>query len=487
MSEKEMNTTSTPDSDGFRRSGTTKPVETAEQKARRAQAQANASEAQRIENARQKDRELKNEQSASTASDEQAAPAEVRMPQYDPKDPYKFPAQMPSSADSMIRSFDPADFPQPKAKDNEWRYLDMDKISEFMQPFTPTNLTQVSVSFEDGSAVPQLSDKQASHELGVSFGQISKNEYPAGSVSKPVDLTAAIQWQVTQRVYWLNITSDVEKPVIIRVHSNNAERDALHFVITAAANSHASVVVMHDGLAHLAEGMEISTGADSTLNFTTIQQWDEASKHVGTERIRVGANAELRHRVVTLSGNFVRLRMDPDYAGKKGFLDMLGIYYVLPGDYAEHRTMVCHNQADCKSRVIYKGALDGKGARSAWVGNALILPTAPNTDSYELNRNLVLKPGAIADSEPQLEIENGDIIGAGHASSVGRFEDEQLFYLESRGVSEENARKLVVRGFFEELINQIGVESVQTALMQRIEERLAKGESAAMTQVLEDK
>lgn len=126
---------------------------------------------------------------------------------------------------------------------------------------------------------------------------------------------------------------------------------------------------------------------------------------------------------------------------------MLGIYFVDPGEHIEHRTMIVHNHPECKSRVVYKGALDGKGAHSTWVGNALIAPTAPGTDSYELNRNLVLTPGAIADSEPNLEIENGNIIGAGHASSVGRFDDEELFYLQSRGIPETEARKLVVRGF----------------------------------------
>lgn len=136
---------------------------------------------------------------------------------------------------------------------------------------------------------------------------------------------------------------------------------------------------------------------------------------------------------------------------------------------------------------MYKGALSGKGAHSTWVGNALIEPTAPGTDSYELNRNLVLTPGAIADSEPNLEIENGNIVGAGHASSVGRFDDEELFYLESRGISETEARKLVVQGFFAELVEEIGVPAIAQHLMNVIDRRLARGENAAMQAVLEEK
>ena len=99
----------------------------------------------------------------------------------------------------------------------------------------------------------------------------------------------------------------------------------------------------------------------------------------------------------------------------------------------------------------------------------------------------MLTPGAVADSEPNLEIENGNIVGAGHASSVGRFDDEELFYLESRGIPEQEARKLVVRGFFGELVEEIGIDEIATHLMQAIDRRLVRGENEAMTNVLEEK
>ena len=258
-------------------------------------------------------------------------------------------------------------------------------------------------------------------------------------------------------------------------------------MIAAADKAHADVVVEHDGDARLAEGVEITTGKDSHVSTTFVQEWAKTAKHVANHRIHVGEGASLRHSVVTLGGDIVRIRMDQDFGGEQGDLNMLGIYFVDPDEHIEHRTMVVHNHPECKSRVVYKGALDGKGAHSTWVGNALIQPTAPGTDSYELNRNLVLTPGAIADSEPNLEIENGNIIGAGHASSVGRFDDEELFYLESRGIPETDARKLVVRGFFGELVEEIGIPAISEHLMTVIDRRLARGENDAMAQVLEDK
>jgi len=111
--------------------------------------------------------------------------------------------------------------------------------------------------------------------------------------------------------------------------------------------------------------------------------------------------------------------------------------------------------------VTYKGALQGKGARTVWIGDVLIGSKGTGTDSYEQNRNLVLSEGTRADSIPNLEIETGDIAGAGHASATGRFDDEQLFYLQARGINEEEARKLVVRGFLNEIVQQLHVPSLE--------------------------
>src|SRR5690606_8290564 len=128
--------------------------------------------------------------------------------------------------------------------------------------------------------------------------------------------------------------------------------------------------------------------------------------------------------------------------------------------------------ASCRSRVAYKGALQGAGAHTVWIGDVLIRANAENTDTYELNRNLVLSDGGRADSVPNLEIETGLIEGAGHASTTGRFDDEQLFYLRSRGIPEPDARRLVVRGFFAELIQEIGVPEIEERLIAAIEAEL---------------
>lgn len=396
---------------------------------------------------------------------------EINIPVADPNDPYAVPAAMPSSADKSVRSFNVQDFTIPTRKQEDWRYTPVERISEFFDSFKPSNNVAVELKGVDGD----------SH---VTMQILPKNEAPHTDM-KPSDRVAAVAWNSAKSAYVLHVCGEVTKPIILQIHGNNLQSldaakslDALHLVIEADSCTNADIIVEHTGVAKLAEGVEIILGDNAHVSTTFIQEWDSGSKHVGNHRIHVGQGASLRHTMVTLGGDVVRIRMDQDFGGEKGDLNMLGMYFVDPGEHVEHRTMVVHNHPECKSRVVYKGALYGKGAHSTWVGNALIKPEAPGTDSYELNRNLVLTPGAIADSEPNLEIENGNIIGAGHASSVGRFDDEELFYLQSRGVSEADARKLVVRGFFNELIEEIGVPQIVDHLMAAIERRLAKTEES---------
>ena len=407
-----------------------------------------------------------------------AEKTEITIPVADPNDPYAVPAAMPSSADRAPRSFDLDAFAMPTSRQEEWRYTPLDRVAEFLDVFEPSGLTTVEVTGIDGSPLDPA-------QVGVEV--VDRTVAPSGTVSKPSDRISAVEWNVVKTATVVTLHGDVAQPVRIAVTGGGDAPDALHLVIAADAGTHADVVVEHHGTARLAEGVEIVTGRDSNLSTTFIQEWEKGSKHVGGHRIHVGENASLRHSMVTLGGDVVRIRMDQDFGGPQGDLNMLGIYFADPGEHIEHRTMVVHNHPDCKSRVVYKGALDGQGAHSTWVGNALIQPTAPGTDSYELNRNLVLTPGAIADSEPNLEIENGNIIGAGHASSVGRFDDEELFYLQSRGIPETEARKLVVRGFFGELVEEIGIPQIADHLMTIIDRRLARGESEAMTNVWEEK
>jgi Fe-S cluster assembly protein SufD len=203
-----------------------------------------------------------------------------------------------------------------------------------------------------------------------------------------------------------------------------------------------------------------------------MQTWDAETLHSGFQMARVGANAEYRHIMMTFGGSLVRVQNNIEYAGPGGNAELYGLYFADAGQHQEHRLFVDQNQPKTRSRVDYRGALRGKGARTVWIGDVLIRRNAEGIDSYESNKNLVLTDGCRADSVPNLEIETGEIEGAGHSSTTGRFDDEQLFYLRSRGIPEKDARRLVVQGFFLDIIRKVGIEQIESALRATINQEL---------------
>jgi Fe-S cluster assembly protein SufD len=237
------------------------------------------------------------------------------------------------------------------------------------------------------------------------------------------------------------------------------------------------VVIDHRGDATLSENLEMIVEDEAKLTVVSIQDWNEQAIHASAQYAKVGRNSSFKHVVVSLGGKVVRITPSTYFAAPGGDVSLYGLYFADSGQYLEHRIFVDHSQPNCKSRVTYKGALQGAKAHTVWVGDVLIRKEAEGTDTYELNRNLLLTDGARADSVPNLEIETGQILGAGHASASGRFDDEQLFYLQARGIDELEARRLVVRGFLMEVVQQIGVAELETRLADSIDAELQRSAS----------
>jgi len=224
----------------------------------------------------------------------------------------------------------------------------------------------------------------------------------------------------------------------------------------------------------LAEDLEIALAPGSNLKFVTLQEFESKSVYTARHHAIVDKDATFKSVTVTVGGDVVRILPTVEFTAPGGSVDLLGVYFATSGQFFEHRMHVDHAVPHAKSNVNFKGALAGQGAHTVWIGDVLIRAAAEGTDTYELNRNLLLSDGARADSVPNLEIETGEIIGAGHASTTGRFDDEQLFYLMSRGIAMSDARRLVVRGFFNEIVLEIGNETVQNRIMDRIDNELEK-------------
>jgi Fe-S cluster assembly protein SufD len=243
-------------------------------------------------------------------------------------------------------------------------------------------------------------------------------------------------------------------------------------VITARPHSNSTIIIESSGEALLSENVEVVVEEGATLNFVNVQDWSDEAIHLASHFVQVGRDAHLKHTIVSLGGKVVRVNPSVHLSGEGSDGELNGLYFADKGQHLEQRVYLHHKAPHTRGRVNYKGALQGEGARTVWVGDVLIGHEGAGTDSYEQNRNLVLTEGTRADSIPNLEIQTGDIQGAGHASATGRFDDEQLFYLQARGISEAEARRLVVIGFLTEIVNKVGDQELEVRLHSAIESEL---------------
>lgn len=385
-------------------------------------------------------------------------------------------AAVPEASRAARRtSFDVADFPVPTGREEEWRFAPVDRLAPLFAAATDGVLTG------HGVLTTVVEAPEACVEI------VDRDDARLGTAGVPGDRAAATAWASFQRATVVtlpreSVSSKVTSVVVEGVEGAGLdgaalEASAAHLVVHAEPLSQGVVVLDHVGHAHLTETVEIVAEDGAHLTVVSVQDWAPGSVHAASHRLRIGRDATVKHIVVTLGGDVVRVTPDAEFVGEGASVTALGAYFADADQHQEHRLFVDHAVPNCISRVTYKGALQGAGAHTVWVGDVLIRAAAEGTDTYELNRNLVLTDGARADSVPNLEIETGVIEGAGHASATGRFDDEQLFYLRARGIPEADARRLVVRGFFAELIQEIGVPEVEERLIASIEAELEKSMS----------
>lgn len=325
----------------------------------------------------------------------------------------------------------------------------------------------------DGSPFPvTLSDTD-----GVTGSWVSRDNALVGQAGTPEERGAAAAWTAFSEAYLVSITS--EQPVtaqVTRDQLGSAPR-AAHTIIEAKPHTRALLILENRGDAQLTENVEIIVRDGAELTVVSVQQWNDSAIHLASHYATIGRDATLKHIVVTLGGDVVRVNPSLHLNHQGGNAEALGAYFADAGQHLEHQVYIDHDAPNTRSRVTYKGALQGEKAHTVWIGDVLIRNNAVGTDSYEQNRNLVLSEGTRADSIPNLEIETGDIAGAGHASATGRFDDEHIFYLKSRGISEEEARRLVVHGFLLEVISQIGDEHTESQLRDAVERELSQAVS----------
>lgn len=359
------------------------------------------------------------------------------------------------------RSFDLADFPALTGLEEDWR-------------FTPLKRLRGLHKDELTGVAPVLEVTGAGN---VTVETVDRSDSRLGTSATPEDRVSAAAWNAFTEATVITIPRETmaDGEVLVRVTGSSAAAAAQHVLIDAKPFSKAVVVLDHHGSVTLAQNVEIIVGDGAELTVVSVQEWDDHAVHVSSQQAKVGRDARYKHVVVSLGGDLVRLTPSSIFTATGAEVEMYGLYFADAGQHLEQRLLVDHAVPNCKSRVTYKGALQGQDAHTVWVGDVLIRKAAEGTDTYETNRNLILTDGARSDSVPNLEIETGLIEGAGHASATGRFDDEHLFYLMARGIPEKAARRLVVRGFLNEVIQQIKVPALEERLSESVERELAAG------------
>jgi Fe-S cluster assembly protein SufD len=355
-------------------------------------------------------------------------------------------------------SYEVSDFPVPSGREEDWRFTPLDRLHDLHVGAAATGAPpRVEVDFGPG----------VSHHLA------ERGDPRLGRAGIPQDRVAAQAWSsfVEADVVVIGRDADPDRPVHVTVTGQGGLTYG-HLAVLVEREASGIVVIDHRGGGTVAANVELDVADGGSLTLVSVQGWDADAVHLASHHVRLGRDARIKHVVVTLGGSLVRITPSVRFTGTGADAQLLGLYFADPGQHQEHQLFVDHAVPGCRSNVVYKGALQGEGAHTVWVGDVLIRAAAQGTDTYELNRNLVLSDGARADSVPNLEIETGEIVGAGHASATGRFDDEQLFYLQARGIPEEQARRLVVRGFFAGVIQQIGVPEVADRLLAAIDARL---------------
>jgi Fe-S cluster assembly protein SufD len=371
----------------------------------------------------------------------------------------------------QFSSFDVAAFEVPGGRDELWRFTPLKRLR----------------GLHDGTAAATGQARiTVSERAGVTVENVARGDIRLGEAGVPSDRVAAQAFSSFEAATVATVGRGVrtEAPLEIAITGPGVGATAYgHLQLRVEELAEATAVIDLRGSGTYADNIEFVVADAARLTVVWIADWADDMVHVSAQHARLGRDAVLRHVAVSLGGEVVRMAATVRYDAPGGDAELLGLYFADTGQHLESRLLVDHSQPNCRSNVLYKGALQGDpdskkpDARTVWVGDVLIRAEATGTDTFEVNRNLVLTDGARADSVPNLEIETGEIVGAGHASATGRFDDEQMFYLQARGIPEEQARRLVVRGFFGEIIAKIALPEIRDRLTDAIEHELAIIES----------
>jgi Fe-S cluster assembly protein SufD len=220
--------------------------------------------------------------------------------------------------------------------------------------------------------------------------------------------------------------------------------------------------------------VEIVAGRGAKVRYVALQEWGDGVLHFSVQRAVVGRDAEVRTLGVAFGGSMARAEAESLLEGDGGSSEMLGLYFGDAQQHIDHRSIQDHVGNQTSSDLLYKGVLQGS-SRAIYTGTVVIRKGAHRCNAYQTNRNVLLSDTAKAHSVPNLEILTNDPVRCGHAASVGPVSEDELFYLQSRGISLAEAERLIVTGFFREVLDRVALPEIRSGLEQAIDRELAAG------------
>lgn len=374
----------------------------------------------------------------------------------------------------------------PTGSEEEWRYISLDfKLTDFGVPdvagvpmVSETTTDYAGIArMVDGYVVDSFSDVEGVDLLKLAGRSDDDEELLAASLGKVVpadaDIFAAAHRAFATDALVLRVRAGVaiEKPIIVEIQSTQDGTVSFpHLSVVVEPNAEASLIVMMQSAdevsALVVPQLEIDVKDGGRLNLVTSQNWGARTTAIAHQRMLLGRDSTGRLGEVGLGGKLGRLDLDVDLVGNGSSSELVGLYFGDQEQVFDYRVVVNHHGKNTRSDVFLKGAVEDE-AESVFTGLLKIWPDATRTSTFETNRNLVLSDGAKAHSVPNLEILCDDVV-CGHGSTVGPLEEEHLYYLMSRGLSRERAERVLIRGFFDEMIQRLPVSGLENSVRQAV-------------------
>ena len=354
-------------------------------------------------------------------------------------------------------SYDVDDFAVPTGREEEWRFTPLRRLRDLHKGAAGDGKVLV-----DAATAPE-----------VTVETVVRTDERVGKAYVPSDRVSAQAYGALTHATVVTVPKEVvaTEPTVLTLRGEGGVAYG-HTTVILEPFAQATVVLEHTGTAAYADNVEFVVGDGASLTVFSLQNWSSDAVHLSHHHAKLGRDARFKSFTVSLGGDVVRIAPSVAYDAPGGDAELYGVYFADGGQHLEHRLLVDHAQPNCRSRVDYRGALQDEDAHAVWIGDVIIRVEAEGTDTYELNRNLVLTDGTRVDSVPNLEILTGEVAGAGHASASGRLDDQHLFYLQARGIPYDTARRMVVRGFLGQLVEKIDVPELRERVMAAIDEEI---------------